>query len=84
MNEQWSGEAEGSQWGRGADGTNNGFFVHSRHLWWQNEDTARMKNLVDRRPLDDLLKGVQPGPKSPFPAMPDTPGHVRAILRWPL
>jgi putative membrane-bound dehydrogenase-like protein len=48
-----------------ADGTNNGFFVHSRHLWWQNEDTARMKNLVDRRSFDELLKDVQPGPKSP-------------------
>src|SRR5690606_37281690 len=47
------------------DGTDNGFFVHSRHLFWQNEDTAHLPDLVDRRAFDDLLKGVQPGAKSP-------------------
>lgn len=52
-----------------ADGTNNGFWAHSRHLWWQNEDTSRLKDLVDRRSYDDLLKGVQPGPKSPEAAL---------------
>lgn len=52
-----------------ADGSNNGFWAHTRHLWWQNEDTARMKDLVDRRSFDDLLKGVQPGPKSPEAAL---------------
>ena len=46
------------------DGTNNGFFVHSRHLWWQNEDTARLPNLVDRRSFNDLLKNVEPRGKS--------------------
>ena len=40
-----------------SDGTNNGFFVHSRHLWWQNEDTAKLPNLVDRRSFNDLLEG---------------------------
>ena len=38
------------------DGTNNGFFVHSRHLWWQNEDTAKLPDLVDRRSFNDLLE----------------------------
>ena len=47
------------------DGTNNGFFVHSRHLWWQNEDTAKLPNLVDRRSFNDLLKDVEPRGKSP-------------------
>ena len=46
------------------DGTNNGFFVHSRSLWWQNEDTARLPNLVDRRTFNDLLKDVEPRGKS--------------------
>ena len=32
-----------------ANGTDNGFFVHSRQLFWQNEDT------------DKLCKGVEPG-----------------------
>ena len=47
------------------DGTNNGFFVHSRSLWWQNEDTARLPDLVDRRSFNDLLKDVEPRGKSP-------------------
>ncbi|MBI3465358.1 MAG: polysaccharide deacetylase family protein, partial [Planctomycetes bacterium] len=47
------------------NGTNNGAWFHSGHLWVQNEDTARMKDLVDRRSFDDLLKGVEPGPRSP-------------------
>ncbi len=46
------------------DGTNNGFFVHSRHLWWQNEDTAKLPNLVDRRSFNELLKNVEPRGKS--------------------
>jgi putative membrane-bound dehydrogenase-like protein len=47
------------------DGTNNGFFVHSRSLWWQNEDTAKLPNLVDRRSFNDLLKDVEPRGKNP-------------------
>jgi putative membrane-bound dehydrogenase-like protein len=47
------------------NGTNNGFFVHSRHFWWQNEDTAKLPDLVDRRAFNDLLKEVEPRGKSP-------------------
>jgi len=50
-------------------GTNNGFFVHSRHLWWQNEDTAGLPNLVERRSLDTLLANVEPQGKSPAAAL---------------
>ncbi len=46
-------------------GTNNGAWFHSRHMWVQNEDTARLPNLVDRRSYNDLLKHVDPPPKSP-------------------
>jgi putative membrane-bound dehydrogenase-like protein len=45
-------------------GANNGFFVHSRHLWWQNENTANLPNLVDRRSFNDLLKDIEPRGKS--------------------
>ena len=38
------------------DGTNNGFFVHSRQLCWQNETTAGLPTLVDRRSFNDLLE----------------------------
>ena len=38
---------------------------HSRQLWWQNEDTAKLPNLVDRRSFNDLLKDVEPSGKSP-------------------
>jgi hypothetical protein len=37
-------------------GTDNGAWFHSKHLWVQNEDTAKMPNLVDRRSFEDLLK----------------------------
>jgi putative membrane-bound dehydrogenase-like protein len=47
------------------EGINNGFFVHSRSLWWQNEDTAELPNLVDRRSFNELLKDVEPRGKSP-------------------
>src|SRR5207247_9635957 len=50
-------------------GENNGFWVHSRHLWWQNEDTAKLPNLVDRRSFNDLLKDVEPRGKSPEAAL---------------
>ncbi len=46
-------------------GTNNGFWVHSRHLWWQNEDTAKLPNLVDRLAFNTLLKDVEPRGKTP-------------------
>ena len=36
-------------------GTNNGFWVHSGYLWWSNEDTAFLKDHVDRRKIADLL-----------------------------
>ena len=46
-------------------GTNNGAWFHSRHLWVQNEDTANLKDHVDRRSFDEMLSGTDPGPKSP-------------------
>jgi putative membrane-bound dehydrogenase-like protein len=47
-------------------GTNNGAWLHARRLWVQNEDTDTLADLVDRKPLDELLKDVPfPGPKSP-------------------
>jgi putative membrane-bound dehydrogenase-like protein len=47
------------------NGTNNGFWIHSRHLWWQNEDTAALPDLVDRRAFNDLLKNVEPTGRLP-------------------
>ena len=70
------------------DGTNNGFWVHSRHLWWQNEDTATLDNLVDRRSFDDLLKDIAPGPKTPqasLKSMVPRPGfRVELVAAEPL
>jgi hypothetical protein len=40
-------------------GTNNGFWVHSGHLWWSNEDTVLLKDHVDRRAIKELLKMVR-------------------------
>ncbi len=46
-------------------GKNNGFFVHGRALYWQNENTSALKDLVDRRSFNDLLVSVDPQAKSP-------------------
>ena len=51
------------------NGKNNGFFVHSRGLWWQNEETARLPNLVEHRSFDNLMKDVEPRGKSPEAAL---------------
>jgi len=51
------------------NGTNNGFFVHSRSLWWQNEDTDKLPDIVDRRSFNDLLKDVGPRGKTPAAAL---------------
>jgi len=48
------------------NGTNNGAWIHSRTLWVQNEDTDKLPDLVDRKPLDDLLRDeLFPGLKTP-------------------
>jgi len=46
-------------------GMNNGFFVHSRSLWWQNEETDKLPDIVDRRSYNDLLRNVAPRGKTP-------------------
>ena len=48
-----------------SNGQSRGFWAHSRHLWWQNEDTAQLPDRVDRRSFNDLLKNVEPLAKSP-------------------
>ncbi len=51
-----------------ADGTDNGFFVHSRNLFWQNEDTANLSDLVDRRSFNEVLArapDLPPKPRDP-------------------
>jgi len=46
------------------EGTNNGAWFHSRHLWVQNEDTATLKDLVARVSFDAMLADVTPRPLS--------------------
>jgi putative membrane-bound dehydrogenase-like protein len=69
-------------------GTNNGFWVHSRSLWWSNEDTALLKDHVDRRSFNELLKDLQPGPRSPaagLKSMKVRPGfQVEQVAAEPL
>jgi putative membrane-bound dehydrogenase-like protein len=50
---------------RGGENRNNGAWFHSKHLWVQNEDTATLKDLVDRRSFSELVGGLQPAAKSP-------------------
>lgn len=72
MKEGWSQEiCAGKGGGKDAlpmiarNGTNNGAWFLDGQLWVQNEDTAALKDLVQRVSFHDMLKDVQPGPKSP-------------------
>ena len=38
-----------------ADGTDNGFFIHSGYLLWQNEDTAHLPDMMEKRSIAELL-----------------------------
>ncbi|MGY8770054.1 MAG: PVC-type heme-binding CxxCH protein [Pirellulales bacterium] len=46
------------------NGLNNGVWFANRHLWIQNEDTARLPDGVDRRSFNDLLGDRPARPKS--------------------
>ena len=50
---------------RGGPHRHNGFWFKYGHLWIQNEDTAKLPDIVDRRSFKDLLASGQPKPKSP-------------------
>ncbi len=67
---------------------NNGAWIHSQHLWVQNEDTAELPNLVDRRSFDDLMRGAATLPKSPVEALASfrvrAGFHVELVASEPL
>ena len=68
---------------RGGEHNNNGAWFHSKHLWIQNEDTAHLPNLVDRRSFEELLRGVIPLPKPPdesVKAMQLLPGYEIELM----
>tara|TARA_R110002111_G_scaffold227346_1_gene288832 strand:- start:77839 stop:83043 length:5205 start_codon:yes stop_codon:yes gene_type:complete len=70
------------------NGTNNGAWFHSRHLWVQNENTAELKHLVAGKSFDELLAAQGPQPKSPAAALKTIqvkPGfHVELVAAEPL
>ncbi len=45
--------------------TNNGAFIRNRHIYWQNENTDKLPDLIDRRSFNDLLANVTPTAKTP-------------------
>jgi putative membrane-bound dehydrogenase-like protein len=47
------------------NGKNNGFFVHGRSLYWQNENTNLNKDHIDKRSFNELLQNEEPKAKSP-------------------
>jgi putative membrane-bound dehydrogenase-like protein len=51
------------------DGTNNGAWFLNRSLWIQNEDTAALPDLVDRRSYSQLLNGVFSSAHSPHASL---------------
>ena len=50
---------------RGGTNRNNGAWFHSKQLWVQNEDTAQLPDLVDRRSFASLMTGAESPAKSP-------------------
>jgi putative membrane-bound dehydrogenase-like protein len=64
-------------------GSNNGAWFHSRVLWVQNEHTAILKDLVQRRAFNDMLVNIDPGPRSPqasLRALKARPGFVVELM----
>ena len=70
------------------DGSNNGFFVHSHALFWQNEYTAKLPHLVAEVSFHELLKDINPRAKTPqmsLKAMQPRPGfQVQLVAAEPL
>ncbi|HTI50547.1 MAG TPA: PVC-type heme-binding CxxCH protein, partial [Planctomycetaceae bacterium] len=50
-----------------ADGTDNGFFVHSRALYWQNEETDKLPDLVHRVSFNEILAQADLPPRAKSP-----------------
>lgn len=50
---------------RGGSFRNNGAWFRNQHLWVQNENTAHLPDLVDRRSFAELLRGPLPKLLSP-------------------
>lgn len=46
-------------------GHDNGFFVHGRSLYWQNEQTSLLKDLIARRSFNELVGTEQPTSRTP-------------------
>ncbi len=54
---------------RGGEFADNGVWFKNGHLWAQNEDTAKLRDVVDRRSFAELVGGMQPPALSPEAAL---------------
>jgi putative membrane-bound dehydrogenase-like protein len=54
---------------RGGEFRNNGAWFANDMMWVQNEDTAKLPDLVERVSFTDLLSGFQPPPQEPKEAL---------------
>ncbi|HEV3261576.1 MAG TPA: PVC-type heme-binding CxxCH protein [Gemmataceae bacterium] len=64
-------------------GTDNGAWFHSRTLWVQNENTALLKDLVERRSFNEILASVDPTAKTPeasLRCLRPRPGFVAELV----
>jgi putative membrane-bound dehydrogenase-like protein len=46
-------------------GMNNGAWIAGRHIYWQNETTDKLKDLIDHRSFSELVADVSDGPRDP-------------------
>ena len=61
------------------DGINSGAWFAKEHIWFQNENTNRMPDLVDRRSFVQLLGDTDPSPQGPQQSLRSI--HVRPGFR---
>jgi putative membrane-bound dehydrogenase-like protein len=64
-------------------GSDMGAWFHSKHIWWSNENTVLFKDHVARRSFEELLRDVQPGPRSPqesLKVLQPRPGFVAELV----
>jgi putative membrane-bound dehydrogenase-like protein len=65
------------------NGSDNGVWFHQRQLWVANENTAFLKDNVDRRSFNQLLAGIDPRAKTPgasLDCLHARPGFVAELV----
>ncbi|HQZ65954.1 MAG TPA: hypothetical protein PLY87_12785, partial [Planctomycetaceae bacterium] len=69
---------------RRTDGTQNGFFIHDRHLCWINEDTAHFPDFMYSVSFDEILAEHEKASGGASAPRENAPGNARGADAAPL